>query len=161
MPSAYPSTRWPSPPLDLRPMRNLKPLHDLSLQSTRVQALGPSAGENPQRLSWRRTCVQGAGAGSLGWAERCQHGARSGPMRVWCSPRSRTTSVDFTGPCACEPVLGAAVPSFPAEGGASVLRPHGPEEPADLIFFGGFKSEGAQVLKRFSWKILLSVSWKL
>ena len=49
-----------------------KPLHDLSLQSTRGQALGPSAGENPHRLSWHQTCVQATGAGS--WAERRQHG---------------------------------------------------------------------------------------
>lgn len=68
------------------------------------------------------------------------------------------TSVDSNGPCICEPILGAAVLSLPVEGGVGVLRSNSPDEPGDLIFFSGFKSESPRVLKRFSWKILLSVS---
>ena len=67
------------------------------------------------------------------------------------------TSVDFNGPYICEPILEATVLSPPVEGAFSVLRPNSIDELGDLIFFDGFKSKSPQVLKRFSWKILLSV----
>lgn len=72
--------------------------------------------------------------------------------------RSHVTSVDFNRQHIHEQILGAIVLSVPAKGDFSVLRPSRTYELEDLISFSGFRSKSPQVLQRYIWEILSSLS---